>query len=99
MIEDEEDTPELPGWGDVYNFDEMHGDYVREPLEEGEEGFYSQMCIDYYAMYFNAEARDAAESEEDEEEEDGEEEVIEEEDVIEEEEAEEEEDAEEEGMY
>ena len=73
MIEDEEDTPELPGWGDVYNFDEMHGDYVREPLEEGEEGFYSQMCIDYYAMYFNAEARDAAQSEEDEEEVDGEE--------------------------
>ena len=58
-IDDGEGVPDLPDWGKVYNYDELYGDYVREPLEEGEEGFYAPMCVDYYRMYEKAERRDA----------------------------------------
>merc|ERR1712029_236372 len=62
-IEDGDGVPELPDWGDVYNYDELYGDYRRQPVPEGEDGFYAPVCVDYYKMYENAERRDAQGSE------------------------------------
>ena len=82
-VKDKEEIPDLPDWGDVYNYDELYGDYVRQPVEEGEDGFYKPVCVDYYRMYENAERRDAQGTEdymsEEEEEEEEEEEATEEE--------------------
>ena len=45
-------------WGDVYNYDELHGDYLLWYESGGQEGFTTQMCVDYYRMYDDAEERE-----------------------------------------
>ena len=64
-VEDEIDVPDLPNWGDVYNYDELHGDYLLWYESDGQEGFTTQMCVDYYRMYDDAEERDAQAGDED----------------------------------
>merc|ERR1712014_288174 len=73
IVEEEaKKAPELPNWDDVYNYDELHGDYLLWYESNGEEGFTTDMCVAYYKMYDGAELRDelAASDDEDEEDED-----------------------------
>ena len=56
--EDAEKAPELPDWDDVYNYDELHGDYLLYYESDGVDGFTTEMCKAYYKMYDGAELRD-----------------------------------------
>jgi len=51
-------APRLPNWDDVYNYDELHGDYLLWYESNGVEGFTTDMCVAYYKMYDGAELRD-----------------------------------------
>jgi len=70
--EDAKKAPELPDWDDVYNYDELHGDYLLWYESGGVDGFTTDMCVAYYKMYDGAELRDemAASDDEDEGDED-----------------------------
>ena len=65
-------APRLPNWDDVYNYDELHGDYLLYYESGGVEGHTSDMCVAYYKMYDGAELRDELEDEDAEADEDGE---------------------------
>ena len=68
MEEEAKKAPRLPNWDDVYNYDELHGDYLLWYESNGEEGFTTDMCVAYYKMYDGAELRDELAASDDEEE-------------------------------
>jgi len=59
-------APRLPNWDDVYNYDELHGDYILWYESGGVEGHTSDMCVAYYKMYDGAELRDELDASDDE---------------------------------
>merc|ERR1712156_1306203 len=68
--EDAKKAPELPDWDDVYNYDELHGDYLLWYESGGVDGFTTDMCVAYYKMYDGAELRDEMAADDEEESED-----------------------------
>ena len=70
ISEGERVIPDLPNWGDVYNYDELHGDYLLYYESNGVDGFTSPECVAYYDMYPKAEARYWGEDGSDDEDED-----------------------------